>query len=225
MRSILIVAAHPDDEVLGCGGTVARLVREGNRAYTLILGQGIASRYGSGDKDKTEQEIKKLNKDMFKANRILKIKNVFSYSFPDNGFDTVPLLDIVKVIEKVKRKIKPEIVFTHFRNDLNVDHRIVYEAVTTATRPMNSETVKEIYSFEVPSSTEWNYPITFSPNVFFDVSDTIGIKLKALAEYKSEIRRPPHMRSLEGVRLNAELWGMKVSLKYAEAFENVRSIK
>ena len=90
---------------------------------------------------------------------------------------------------------------------------------------MNSETVKEIYSFEVPSSTEWNYPITFSPNVFFDVSDTIGIKLKALAEYKSEIRRPPHMRSLEGVRLNAELWGMKVSLKYAEAFENVRSIK
>ena len=131
----------------------------------------------------------------------------------------------MKAIEKVKKKIRPDVVFTHYRNDLNIDHRIVYEAVITATRPMNSETDKEIYSFESPSSTEWNFPLSFSPNTFVDVKGTINIKLKALAAYRGELRKLPHPRSLAGVRFNALSWGMKIGIEYAEAFECIRCIK
>jgi len=153
------------------------------------------------------------------------VKKVFFHGFPDNRFDTVPFLDIVKVIETIKNKIKPEIIFTHYVKDLNIDHQITYKAVITATRPVREETVKEVYSFEIPSSTEWSYPLSFSPNVFYDILGTIDVKLEALEEYKTELRGYPHPRSLEGVKLIAKFWGMKVGLKYAEAFELVREIK
>jgi LmbE family N-acetylglucosaminyl deacetylase len=224
-NKILIVAAHPDDEVLGCGGTVARLVKEGCQAYTLILGEGITSRDEKRDREKRDKEIHKLKEQAKKANEIIGVEEVFIYDFPDNRFDTIPLLDIVKVIEKVKNNIKPDIIFTHYEKDLNVDHQITYKAVITAARPIVGESVKEIYSFEIPSSTEWNFPLSFSPDVFFDISETIDTKIKALEEYKTELRAYPHPRSLEGIKTNAESWGIKIGVKYAEVFKCVRIIK
>lgn len=225
MKKILVVAAHPDDEVLGSGATVSKLVKEGIEAYTLILGEGITSRDEKRDIKKRFGEIKELKEQIQKANEIIGIKKVFIEKFPDNRFDTVSFLDIVKTIEKVKNKIKPDVIFTHYENDLNIDHQITYKAVLIATRPVVDETVKEIYSFEILSSTEWNYPLTFSPNVYFDISETIKIKQKAMSEYKSELRDYPHPRSLEGIKNNAKLWGVKVGLDYAEAFKCVRIIK
>ena len=191
----------------------------------LILGEGITSRDKKRERAKREKEIRELKEQIHKANRIIGVKKVFIYDFPDNRFDTVPLLDIVKVIENIKDKVKPDIIFTHYEKDLNIDHKITYQAVITATRPLPDETVKEIYSFEILSSTEWGYPLNFSPNVFFDIAETIDLKLKAMAKYKTELREFPHPRSLESIRLNAQLWGMKAGLKYAEAFKVVRMIK
>jgi len=224
-NKILIVSAHPDDEVLGCGGTVARLVKEGYQAYTLILGEGITSRDENRDRAKRETEIQKLKSQAEKANKIIGVEKVFMYDFPDNRFDTVSFLDIVKVIEKIKSDIKPKIIFTHYEKDLNIDHQITYKAVITATRPVVGEPVKEIYSFEIPSSTEWNFPLSFSPDVFFDISETMDIKIKALEEYKTELKNYPHPRSLEGIKINAESWGLKIGVKYAEVFKSVRIIK
>ena len=177
---ILIIAAHPDDEVFGCGCTVSRLVREGYEAYSLILGEGVTSRDEKRNREERLVEIEELKKQVNEANRIIGVKEVSLYDFPDNRFDTVPLLDIVKVIENVKNKLQPDIVLTNYENDLNIDHQITYKAVLTATRPMKEECVKELYSFEVLSSTEWNYPLSFSPDVFFDISDYIEYKMKAM---------------------------------------------
>lgn len=224
-NKILIAAAHPDDEILGCGGTAARLVKEGSEVYTLILGEGITSRDNIRQREKREAEITQLKKQIHQATAVIGVKEVFIYDFPDNRFDSVPLLDIVKVIENIKSKIKPDIVFTHYEQDLNIDHRLTYQAILTAVRPTAGETVKEIYSFEVLSSTEWNYPLRFSPDVFFDISGTIDIKLAAMEKYQWELREYPHPRSLKGIRLSAEHWGMKTGLKYAEAFKLVRLVK
>lgn len=222
---VLVVAAHPDDEVLGCGGTVARKVKNGCEAYTLILGQGITSRYKKANAQKIRDQIEELKKSVYAANEIIGVKEVFAHDFPDNKFDTVSLLEIVKVIENIKNKIKPDIIFTHYEKDLNIDHQITYKAVLTATRPLPNEVVKEIYSFEVLSSTEWSYPTTFAPDVFFDIGDTIALKMKAMSEYKSELKEFPHPRSLQAIRLGAEYWGMKVGMRYAEAFKVVRILK
>jgi len=225
MRKVLVIAAHPDDEILGCGGTIARLSKKGYEIHVLILGEGIASRDDIRDRQKRESEILTLKKQTKETNKILGVKQVFHHDFPDNRFDTVPFLDIVKVIEKIKNQIKPDIIFTHYERDLNIDHQITYRALITATRPLEEETVKEIYSFEIPSSTEWSYPLSFSPNMFYDISETIDVKIKALKEYKSELKKYPYPRSLEGVELTAKNWGMKVGLNYAEAFKTVRIIK
>lgn len=225
MNKILIVVAHPDDEVLGCGGTITRLNKEGYELYTLILGEGITSRDDKRSKEKRGREIANLKEQAKKANELIGVKKVFFHDFPDNRFDTVPFLDIVKVIEKIKNQIKPEIIFTHYEKDLNIDHQITYKAVITATRPISEETVKEIYSFEILSSTEWSYPLSFSPDMFFDISETINIKIKALEKYKTELKKYPHPRSLEGVKLIAKNRGMEVGLNYAEAFKCVRIIK
>ena len=224
-KRILIVASHPDDEILGCGGTVAKMFKQGHEVFTLILGEGVASRYEEDEKQKAKRQIEELKKQIYAANEIIGVKEVFNYDFPDNKFDTFPLLDLVKTIEKVKEKVKPNILFTHYAKDLNIDHQITYKAVITAARPLPNEVVKEIYSFEVLSSTGWNYPTTFSPSVFFDVTETIDIKRKALECYKSEMKDFPHPRSLKGMDLTAQVWGMKVGSDYAEAFECVRSIR
>ena len=224
-KKILIVVAHPDDEVLGCFGTVARLIKEGYEAYTLILGEGKTSRDEKREVENKKDEIEVLNNEIQNANDIIGIKKIFIESFPDNRFDSVDLLDIIKVISKVKEEVNPDIIFTHFENDLNIDHQITYKAVLTATRPMESECVKEIYSFEILSSTEWNYPISFSPDTYFDISNTIDLKMKAMKKYHSELCEYPHPRSLEGIELNAKYQGMRVGKRYIEAFKSIRIVK
>ncbi|EAJ0349107.1 PIG-L family deacetylase [Campylobacter lari] len=219
-NKILIIAAHPDDEVLGCFGTIAKYIQQGYEAYTLILGEGKTSREINSE---NEQEI--LEDELFKANNLLGIKKVFRKFFPDNAFDKIPLLEIVKSIEEVKNEIKPNIIFTHYEKDLNIDHQITYKATITATRSLQEESVKEIYSFEILSSTEWNYPLSFQPDVFFDISETLDLKLKAMSFYQSELRNYPHPRSLEGIKINAQYQGMRVGLQYAEVFKSVKVIK
>jgi len=220
MGKILIVAAHPDDEILGCGGTVMRLSNEGNDVYTLLLSKGAKSRKGFTDK-----HLNELNSQIKKANKIMNVKGFYIYDFPDNKFDSVPLLDIVKTIEKAIEEIKPNIIFTHFKNDLNIDHRLTYKAVITATRPIENSFVKTIYSFEILSSTEWNYPFTFVPNVFFNIEDTLDKKIEAIKCYKNEIREYPHPRSIKGIEILAQKRGMEIGLKVAEGFCLVRKIK
>ena len=225
-KRILIVAAHPDDEVLGCFGTVAKLINSGeHEAYTLILGEGKTSRSDRRDIVGKKDELEALSQEIIKANKIVGVKDIFIENFADNRFDSVDLLDIVKSIERVKKMVCPDIIFTHYEKDLNIDHQITYKAVITSTRPMRGETVSDIYSFEILSSTEWNYPLSFSPDTFFDVTDTLELKLKAMKEYKSELCEFPHPRSLRGIELSAGYHGMRVGKKYVEAFKSVRVIR
>ena len=225
MNTILVIAAHPDDEVLGCGGTVARFEAEGDKVYTLILGEGITARDASSDQHKREEGIRGLKKQAEAANKILGVKKVYTFDFPDNRFDTVALLEIIKVIEKVKKDVKPDVVFTHLYGDLNIDHQITFKAVMTACRPTEDERVKEIYSFEIPSSTEWNVPSSltyFIPDYFVDVSKSLKVKINALKEYETELREFSHPRSLKAVELNAKQWGVKMGFEAAEAFKTIR---
>ncbi len=225
--NILIVAAHPDDEILGCGGTAARLALQGDTVCAVILGEGVTSRDEKRDRRTRKSEINDLKKQTKKACRLAGIKKTFSFDLPDNRFDTVPLLDIIKKIESVKKSFAPEIVFTHYCGDLNVDHRLTAEAVVTAFRPLRGETAREIYAFEVPSSTEWGSTSAraFRPNFFVDITNTLDVKLSALQAYSSEMREFPHPRSLEAVRIYAHRWGAQAGLFAAEAFEAVRIIK
>jgi LmbE family N-acetylglucosaminyl deacetylase len=225
MNTILVIAAHPDDEALGCGGTMARLSREGCDVYTLILGEGITSRNKKRDRTERENEIAELGNQAEDANKILGVKEVYTYDFPDNRFDTVALLDIIKTIEKIKDGVKPDIVFTHHQGDLNIDHQITFKAVMTACRPTKDESVKEIYSFEIASSTEWNATSSltyFMPDYFVDISKCLKVKINALKGYETELRDFPHPRSLEAVELNAKLWGVKMGFEAAEAFKTIR---
>ena len=150
MDKILIVAAHPDDEVLGCGGTIARYSKSGSEVYCLILGEGATSRYASRKKADFS-EVRVLKKQAKEAGRILGVKEQFFSDFPDNSFDSVPILKIIKEIKRIKDIVMPDIIYTHHYGDLNIDHGIVYKAVLTASRPLKHESVREIYSFEVPS--------------------------------------------------------------------------
>ena len=225
MNTILAIAAHPDDEVLGSGGTMARFTLEGNDVYTLILGEGITSRDKKRMRVKRGGEIAELRKQAGNANKVLGVKKVYTFDFPDNRFDTVPLLDIIKTIEKIKEDIKPGIVFTHHQGDLNIDHQIAFKAVMTACRPTKGDSVKEIYSFETPSSTEWNAPYSltyFMPDYFVNINESLEIKINALNEYETELRDFPHPRSLKAVELNAKQWGVKMGFEAAEAFKTVR---
>ena len=225
-KTILVIAAHPDDEVLGCGGTMAKHVSAGDQVYCLILGEGMTSRYSQPEQAK--RKLEQLKNQAEQAARILGIRKALFRDFPDNCFDTVPLLTVVKAIEEVKEEIRPEIVYTHHHGDLNIDHQITFRAVLTACRPAKDDTVKEIYSFEVPSSTEWNAPQAhnyFMPNVFVDISATLDKKIEALEVYCSEIRGYPHPRSPEALRSIASRWGTVAGCLASEAFELIRLIR
>ena len=228
MKKILVVVAHPDDEILACGATIAKLSSNGYECYTLILGEGKTSRQDFRNKELLTEELNDLSNEIKEANNIIGIKEVFTSNFPDNRFDSVDLLDIVKEIEKIKKIIEPEIIFTHHIGDMNIDHQITHKAVLTATRPMQDECVKKIYSCEVPSATEWNAysnETMFIPNTFIDVSETIDIKIEAMNKYKSELREFPHPRSLEYIKKLAQINGAKVGLKYCENFKLIRNIE
>ena len=224
MKKILVIAAHPDDEVLGCGGTLAKHVKDGNQVFALILGEGITSRFTKNEIGFGCKELKALKNHITRAAKILKVKKTYLFDLPDNRFDSRELLDIIKLVEKVKNEVKPDVIYTHNRTDLNIDHRITFDAVLTACRPLQEETVKEIYSFEVPSSTEWNFPHSFQPTVYVDIADTMKTKTAAMKAYKSEVRKWPHPRSEEAIVTLAKKRGCEVGLFFAEAFELIRKI-
>lgn len=226
-KKILVVAAHPDDEILGCGGTMALYSRRGDEVYALILGEGVTSRDEERDREHRGKEIADLKRQVKAANKIIGTKKTFLFDFPDNRFDSVSLLDIVKVVENVKKEVMPDTVYTHHKGDLNIDHRITFNAVLTAFRPLKGERAKEIYSFEVPSSTEWsssrdNY---FIPNHFVDIKATLKKKINAMKAYKSEIREFPHPRSEAAIEALARIRGTSVGLDCAEAFEVIRQVR
>jgi len=223
----LILAAHPDDEVLGCGGTIARLAQEGHKIYIAILGEGITSRYEKRA-EAGQALVSELQERSHKVAELLGAKELFLYNLPDNRFDTVPLLDVIKIIEKLVQRLQPQVIYTHHGGDLNIDHVVVHRAVLTATRPMPGQSVQEVYAFEVPSSTEWSFQQSepnFHPNVFVDIKKTLEIKIKALSYYETEVREFPHPRSLEGIHLIARRWGTVVGREAVEAFELIRSIQ
>ena len=226
-KKILVVVSHPDDEVLGCGGTIARLAKERYDIYLAILGEGITSRYKEREEADTEL-TKELHKRSHQVAELLGIKDLFFNSLPDNRFDAVPLLDVVKIVEDLIEKLEPLAIYTHYSGDLNIDHVITHRAVLTATRPTEGHSVKEIYAFEVPSSTEWafgQYNGAFNPNVFVDISETLDRKIQAMEIYESETRIFPHPRSQQSLRALAEYRGIAVGLKAAECFKVLRIVK
>jgi N-acetylglucosamine malate deacetylase 1 len=219
MKSVLILAAHPDDEVLGCGGTIAKLAQEGAAVHVAFLADGVSSR--EGDKNTRENELNARQAAAEKACFILGAKGVFFGKFPDNRMDSVALLDIVKVIESLVDEFRPDTVFTHHSGDLNVDHRRTHESVVSACRPQIGHPVKTLLCFEVPSSTEWQLPGSapaFAPNWFVDVSSTLRSKLDALDIYAAELRAWPHPRSRQGVEHLARWRGATIGVDAAEAF-------
>jgi LmbE family N-acetylglucosaminyl deacetylase len=223
---VLVVAAHPDDEVLGCGGTIARLAREGHEIHIAILAEGITSRYPQ----RTEADpslVRDLHANSRQAASTLGAKEVSLHGLPDNRMDTVPLLDVVKIVESLIEKVSPSRIYTHHGGDLNIDHTVVHRAVLTATRPLPGCQVREIYLFEVPSSTDWafqQFEGSFRPNTFVDVGQTLEVKITAMACYQSEARAFPHPRSSEALRAGAQRWGSVAGCLAAEAFQLVRAI-
>jgi LmbE family N-acetylglucosaminyl deacetylase len=225
--TVLIIAAHPDDEVLGCGGTMARLAQAGHAVYIAILGEGITSRYAEREQANSAL-VGKLHMDSQQVADLLGAQTLFTYDLPDNRFDTVPLLDVVKIIEELVEKLRPEEVYTQHGGDLNIDHNVVYRATLTATRPMEGTPVKRLYAYEVMSSSEWafqKFSPVFHPNTFVDISATLEAKLQAMQVYESEVRPFPHPRSPDALRAYARRWGSVVGLHAAEAFELIREIR
>ena len=216
-KNILVVASHPDDEVLGCGGTLYNLKKKGAKISALFLSDGESSRKHS----KINKLIEDRKKQAVQAGKILGIKKMIFGNFPDNSMDTIPILKIIQFIEKQIKKIKPDTIFTHFESDLNIDHQITSKSVITACRPIKNLSVKSILFFEILSSSEWNISIknkSFIPNYFVDIKKSLKFKLKALKCYKREMRKWPHPRSLEGVKLLSKTRGSSVGLSNAEAF-------
>lgn len=225
--NILVVAAHPDDEVLGCGGTIARLSNERNNIFLAILGEGITARYKKRKQVKISL-LKSLYDQTKKVSKMLGVKKLFTYNLPDNRFDTVPLLDIVKIIEHLIKKVSPDTIYTHNSSDLNIDHQITNRAVLISTRPAADQKVSQIYAFEIPSSTEWTFQSlgqSFRANVFVDISKYLDAKIKAMNYYVSEMRPFPHPRSKEALISIAKRWGSVSGVNAAEAFELIRLIK
>ena len=224
--TVLVVAAHPDDEVLGCGGTIARLAGEGHAVYAAILGEGITSRYDEREQA-DQQSIRALRDRSGQVSKLLGVRKLYTYDLPDNRFDTVPMLDVVKIVERLIGRLRPEVIYTHHGGDLNVDHMVVHRAVLTASRPVADCPVRTIYAFEVPSSTEWafnRFEPVFRPNTFMDISATLERKIDAMKLYEGESRPFPHPRSSRALRAIALRWGSSLGVEAAEAFELIRTI-
>lgn len=217
---VLVIVAHGDDEVLGCGGTIAKHVAKGDEISLLILCESLSAR------NNTTEDI--MRKQTLKASKILGIKKLNFYDYPNIQTNKVSTEDMVKTIMFFLQKIKPDIVYTHHRGDVNIDHRTVFENSLLAMRTCHFIKFKKILCFEVASSTEWAPPFlsySFTPNEFVDITKTMDKKLKAMSEYKTEVKKYPHPRSMEAIKLYAEQWGTKIKIKgYAEPFEVIRSI-
>ena len=217
--SVLVVAAHADDEVLGCGGTIARFAAIGRRVHIMFMTDGISARQ-EGDSEARMQAAKE-------AAATLGAESPRFGDFPDNAMDSIPLIDVARAVETVVNEIKPSLVLTHHHGDLNVDHEIVNRAVMTACRPQPGFCVESILAFSIRSSTEWAIPSIeniFEPDVFVGIELHLSKKLKALNCYSMEMREAPHTRSIEAVEMEAKLLGARVGMHAAEGFKLLRML-
>lgn len=222
-RRIAVIVAHPDDEVLGCGGTIRRHVAAGDDVSILILADGETSRDSFPGNDAIGARLDAARK----AAALLGVSQVSMGSFPDNRMDGRPLLEVVKSVEQHIRDFAPDTVYTHHIGDLNVDHQCVHKAVVTASRPQAGHPVRRLLFCEIPSSTEWQMPGSgpaFAPNWFVDIGATLDDKMKALRAYDSEMRPWPHVRSYEAVEHLARWRGAIIGCAAAEAFMIGREI-
>ena len=228
-KKILVVVAHPDDELLGLGASINKLINAQNCIVrAVILGEGITSRSEKRDTKKWKKELVIHRKNIESARKAIGYESVGIYDFPDNRFDTVALLDIIKTIEIEKENFCLDIIFTHHGGDLNIDHQRTFEAVMTSTRPMDNEKVNTIITFETPSGTEWiasSDPRCFIPNLFIEVSEkNLEAKIKGMESYEFEKRKYPHPRSPKALKILAQQRGIIVGKFYAEAFQIIRFI-
>jgi LmbE family N-acetylglucosaminyl deacetylase len=218
---VLIVAAHPDDEVLGVGGAAARHAAAGDVVSALIVAEGATSRdvRAAGD-------LEALRDAAHRAAEALGCRGPRFGGLPDNKLDSVPLLDVVKLIEGAVAELDPTIIYTHHQGDLNIDHEVVARAVATACRPLPDSRVKAIFAFETPSSTEWHDSggLPFRPCHFVDISAFMDAKMAALTHYRREMRPFPHARSVDSVKALAAWRGASVGIAAAEAFSVVRQV-
>ena len=228
-KRILVVVAHPDDELLGLGATMHKLIKEYNvTAKAIILGEGITSRSDVRDPKLWEEELKIHRGNIEKARQFIGYTEVVPYSFSDNRFDSHALLDIVKVVEKEKEAFQPDIIFTHNGSDLNIDHQMTFQAVMTATRPMEGEVVRTVITCETPSASEWQATSNadhFAPNMYFAVSEEdMQAKKDAMNCYEFEGRKFPHPRAGESLDALAKYRGVQVGCECAEAFQIIRHL-
>jgi len=219
---VLVVAAHPDDETLGVGGTIARHSEQGDEVWTCILTEGVTSRH---------QYVELQKECASQACQILGVQKVVFCGLPDQRLDALSLLDVIRPIESCVEEFKPDVVYTHFKEDVNQDHRLAFQATMVATRPFGDNTVRRLLCYETPSSTEWVAPFTgsvFAPNVFVDISATLSKKIRAMQMYANayvnEVRPYPHPRSYEAIEIYAKRYGVVIGLQAAEAFMLVREL-
>ncbi len=212
-RSVLVIAAHPDDEVLGCGGTVALHARAGDEVTAVIACEGESLRYGPGGVGQSEHSRR--------AAEMLGLKESRPLGFPDQRLDTLTLLDLIAPLERAVREVRPAVVYCQFGGDANRDHELLFRAALVATRPLEPF-LEAVYAFDTASSTEWGYPRSFVPDTWVDISATLEQKLCAMACYESEVRPYPHPRSLEALRHRAHAWGNQCCMEAAEVFMTVR---
>ena len=221
MNQVLVIGAHPDDEVLGVGGTILKMIDKGAEVYVCIATEAVKSLKFS------EEEGKKRRKEAVDASKALGIKKTFFLDMPSVHLDTLPIFEIINKFKAIINEVKPNIVFTHYDKDPNQDHQVISRATRVATSPqICGGCIKEVYFYEIPSSTTNALGDSFfKPNVFFDIENYIEKKLKILGIYKSEVKKYPHPRSIEGAETYAKFRGLMCNKKYAEAFMLYRMIK
>jgi LmbE family N-acetylglucosaminyl deacetylase len=220
-KKILVVAAHPDDEILGVGGTISKLTKQGKQVDVLIFTDGSSSQYFDNNiilEDKfIEAKI---------ANNVVGAKLLKRADFPDMRLDTVAHIDKNIVLTKIISEGEYDTIFVQNVSDINRDHRELYESTVVACRPYPNQKVKYLLSYYVNSSTEWGNILLdkpFKPNVFIDISNTISLKLEAMKHYKTELRTYPHPRSIEAINNTSKYFGNTVGVEYAEAFKLIFS--
>jgi LmbE family N-acetylglucosaminyl deacetylase len=224
LKKVLIVAAHPDDEILGCGGAMALHSDKGDKVHVIFMTNGTTSR---GAKNRLLDEINQRKQSALDACNIVGAQHPIFLDFPDNQMDACSMLEITQRLEDVINRIEPEIIYTHHSKDLNIDHQLTHQAVMTACRPQPNNFVYEIYSFEVLSSTGWGSSAVdnaFVPNTFIDLNKTWERKMKALHCYEYELRNFPHARSCKGVEALAIYRGVSIGVRHAEAFQLERRL-
>ncbi len=217
---VLAIAAHPDDETIGAGGVIARHVAHGDEVYWCIVTQGYSPPW-------SEETLAEARSQVDEVQEVLGFREVFLLGFPTVKLNTVPYIDLCSALQQVVDQVQPEIVYTTPRDDINQDHRIVYEATLVAARPLPSSSVRRLLCYEISTTARFGLPAGstgFAPNVFVDISRYLEKKLEAIRCYRTELREYPHPRSVKGLRLLAEERGLSVGLQAAECFQLVREL-